>query len=75
MSERLPYTEITHDQLGEELNLTRQTVREIELKAIEKFKRELARRGIEIDDLIEKKPPKVSAYLTSVRLADKANEN
>lgn len=75
MSERLPYVELTHDELSEELGLTRSTISQIEQRAIEKFKRELARRGIEIDDLIEKKPPKVSAYLTSVRLAHKANEN
>lgn len=75
MSERLPYVELTHDELSKKLGLTRSTISQIEQRAIENFKRELAKRGIEIDDLIEKKPPKVSAYLTSVRLADKANEN
>jgi len=76
MPKHLPNVDKTHDEIAKALNLTRQTIREIEEKAVAKFKSELARRGISIDDLIEsKEPPKVSAYLTSVRLAHKANEN
>lgn len=56
MSRPLHYVEMTHDELGEELNLTRSTISEIEQRAIAKFKRELARRGINLEDLLESKP-------------------
>jgi DNA-directed RNA polymerase sigma subunit (sigma70/sigma32) len=44
--------EITTAAIGRELNIAPATVRDVERKAIEKFKRELERRGIRLDDVL-----------------------
>lgn len=43
---------MTHEEIAKEIGMTRFTVRIIEARAYEKFKRALNRKGIKIEDVL-----------------------
>ena len=46
------YSEVSHEEVAQDFNLTRMGVVQIEKRAMEKFKKALAKRNIKFKDLL-----------------------
>ena len=46
------FAEVTHEEVAKEVNLTRNTVIQVEKRAMEKFKKAMAQKNIKLKDLL-----------------------
>lgn len=54
MKEKTPYKEfhMTHQQIGDYFNISRAAAGQLEIQALENFRKELEKRGYKMEDLI-----------------------